>query len=159
VAQRKGYRCIFVCPDKVSQDKRDVLAAYGAEVVVTPTAVPPDHPESYYSVSDRLAAEIPGGWKPNQYFNLNGPASHYETTGPEIWRDTDGKVTHVVIGVGTGGTITGTGRFLKEVSADRPAAEGGRVHVVGADPAGSVYSGGDGRPYLTEGVGEDFWPG
>lgn len=159
VAQRKGYRCVFVCPDKVSQDKRDVLAAYGAEVVVTPTAVPPDHPESYYSVSDRLAAEIPGGWKPNQYFNLNGPASHYETTGPEIWRDTDGKVTHVVIGVGTGGTITGTGRFLKEVSADRPAAEGGRVHVVGADPAGSVYSGGDGRPYLTEGVGEDFWPG
>src|SRR5690606_29028368 len=92
VAQRKGYRCVFVCPDKVSQDKRDVLAAYGAEVVVTPTAVPPDHPESYYSVSDRLAAEIPGGWKPNQYFNLNGPASHYETTGPEIWRDTDGKV-------------------------------------------------------------------
>ncbi|KGM09657.1 cystathionine beta-synthase [Cellulomonas bogoriensis] len=155
VAQRKGYRCVFVCPDKVSQDKRDVLAAYGAEVVVTPTAVPPDHPESYYSVSDRLAREIPGAWKPNQYANLNGPASHYETTGPEIWSDTEGRVTHFVTGVGTGGTITGTGRYLKDVSADRP---GGPVRVVGADPAGSVYSGGDGRPYLVEGVGEDFWP-
>ena len=155
VAQRKGYRCVFVCPDKVSQDKRDVLAAYGAEVVVTPTAVAPDDPESYYSVSDRLTREIEGAWKPNQYANANGPASHYETTGPEIWADTDGRVTHFVTGVGTGGTITGTGRYLKEISADR---EGGRVHVVGADPAGSVYSGGDGRPYLVEGVGEDFWP-
>ncbi|WP_225755384.1 cystathionine beta-synthase [Actinotalea sp. Marseille-Q4924] len=159
VAQRKGYRCVFVCPDKVSQDKRDVLAAYGAEVVVTPTAVHPEDPRSYYSVSDRLAREIPGGWKPNQYFNVNGPASHYESTGPEIWGDTDGTVTHVVVGVGTGGTITGTGRYLKEVSADRPADAGGPVRVVGADPAGSVYSGGDGRPYLVEGVGEDFWPG
>ncbi|MCU1433163.1 MAG: cystathionine beta-synthase [Actinotalea sp.] len=158
VAQRKGYRCIFVCPDKVSQDKRDVLAAYGAEVVVTPTAVSPEHPDSYYSVSDRLARETQGGWKPNQYANLHGPASHYETTGPEVWADTDGRVTHFVTGVGTGGTITGTGRFLKEVSADRPAADGGRVHIVGADPAGSVYSGGDGRPYLVEGVGEDCWP-
>lgn len=158
VAQRKGYRCVFVCPDKVSQDKRDVLRAYGAEVVVTPTAVAPDHPDSYYSVSDRLAAEIPGAWKPNQYANPNGPASHYESTGPEIWADTDGRVTHLVAGVGTGGTITGTGRFLKDVSADRPAADGGRVVVVGADPLGSVYSGGDGRPYLVEGVGEDFWP-
>jgi cystathionine beta-synthase len=158
VAQRKGYSCIFVCPDKVSQDKRDVLAAYGARVVVTPTSVAPEHPDSYYSVSDRLARETPGGWKPNQYENPNGPASHYETTGPEIWQDTDGRVTHVVAGVGTGGTITGTGRYLKEVSADRAPEDGGRVYVVGADPAGSVYSGGDGRPYLVEGVGEDFWP-
>lgn len=151
VAQRKGYRCVFVCPDKVSQDKRDVLRAYGAEVVVTPTAVAPDHPNSYYSVSDRLARDTPGGWKPNQYANPNGPASHYESTGPEIWADTDGRVTHLVAGVGTGGTITGTGRFLHDVSE-------GRVVVIGADPAGSVYSGGDGRPYLVEGVGEDFWP-
>lgn len=158
VAQRKGYRCVFVCPDKVSQDKRDVLRAYGAEVVVTPTAVPPDHPDSYYSVSDRLTREIEGAWKPNQYANPNGPASHYESTGPEIWADTDGRVTHLVTGVGTGGTITGTGRYLHDVSADRPAADGGRVVVIGADPAGSVYSGGDGRPYLVEGVGEDFWP-
>jgi cystathionine beta-synthase len=158
VAQRKGYRCVFVCPDKVSQDKRDVLRAYGAEVVVTPTAVPPDHPDSYYSVSDRLVLEIEGAWKPNQYANPNGPASHYESTGPEIWADTDGRVTHLVAGVGTGGTITGTGRYLHDVSADRPAADGGPVVVVGADPAGSVYSGGDGRPYLVEGVGEDFWP-
>jgi len=158
VAQRKGYRCVFVCPDKVSQDKRDVLRAYGAEVVVTPTAVPPDHPDSYYSVSDRLTREIEGAWKPNQYANQNGPASHYESTGPEIWADTDGRVTHLVAGVGTGGTITGTGRYLHDVSADRPEADGGRVVVVGADPLGSVYSGGDGRPYLVEGVGEDFWP-
>ena len=158
VAQRKGYRCIFVCPDKVSQDKRDVLRAYGAEVVVTPTAVPPDHPDSYYSVSDRITRETPGAWKPNQYANVNGPASHYASTGPEIWADTEGRITHLVTGVGTGGTITGTGRYLHDVSADRPAADGGRVVVVGADPAGSVYSGGDGRPYLVEGVGEDFWP-
>lgn len=158
VAQRKGYGCVFVCPDKVSQDKRDVLAAYGARVVVTPTAVPPDHPDSYYSVSDRLVREIPGAWKPDQYSNPNGPASHYESTGPEVWADTDGRVTHFVAGVGTGGTITGTGRYLHDASADRPEADGGRVRVVGADPAGSVYSGGDGRPYLVEGVGEDFWP-
>ena len=151
VAQRKGYRCVFVCPDKVSQDKRDVLRAYGAEVVVTATAVPPDRPDSYYSVSDRLVREIPGAWKPDQYSNPNGPASHYESTGPEIWADTNGRVTHLVAGIGTGVTITGTGRYLHEVSA-------GRVRVVGADPAGSVYSGGDGRPYLVEGVGEDFWP-
>jgi len=159
VAQRKGYHCIFVCPDKVSQDKRDVLEAYGAKVVVTPTAVAPDHPDSYYSVSDRLTAETPGGWKPNQYYNLNGPASHYESTGPEIWTDTDGRVTHFVAGVGTGGTISGTGQYLKDVSADRAESDGGRVRIIGADPAGSVYSGGDGRPYLVEGVGEDFWPG
>lgn len=158
VAQRKGYRCVFVCPDKVSQDKIDVLRAYGAEVIVTPTAVAPEHPDSYYSVSDRLMREIAGAWKPNQYANPNGPASHYETTGPEIWADTDGQVTHVVTGAGTGGTISGAGRYLKEVSADRPAEAGGVVRIVGADPAGSVYSGGDGRPYLVEGVGEDFWP-
>ena len=151
VAQRRGYKCVFVCPDKVSEDKQNVLRAYGAEVVVCPTAVPPDHPDSYYSVSNRLVTEIDGAWKPDQYSNPNGPASHYETTGPEIWADTDGKVTHFVAGVGTGGTITGAGRYLKEVS-------GGTVKVIGADPEGSVYSGGTGRPYLVEGVGEDFWP-
>lgn len=151
VAQRKGYHCVFVCPDKVSEDKRNVLRAYGAEVVVCPTAVAPEHPDSYYNVSDRLVREIDGAWKPDQYSNPNGPASHYETTGPEIWADTDGKITHFVAGVGTGGTITGAGRYLKEVS-------GGAVKVVGADPEGSVYSGGTGRPYLVEGVGEDFWP-
>ncbi|MCV7191988.1 cystathionine beta-synthase [Mycolicibacterium brumae] len=151
VAQRRGYKCVFVCPDKVSEDKRNVLRAYGADVVVCPTAVAPEDPDSYYSVSDRLVADIPGAWKPNQYANLNGPASHYDTTGPEIWADTDGRVTHFVAGVGTGGTITGTGRYLKDVSE-------GRVQVVGADPEGSVYSGGTGRPYLVEGVGEDFWP-
>ncbi|SFB63721.1 cystathionine beta-synthase [Amycolatopsis marina] len=151
VAQRKGYKCVFVCPDKVSEDKRNVLKAYGAEVVVCPTAVPPEHPDSYYNVSDRLVREIEGAWKPNQYANPENPASHYHTTGPEIWQQTDGKVTHFVTGVGTGGTISGTGRYLKEVSD-------GRVQVVGADPEGSVYSGGSGRPYLVEGVGEDFWP-
>ncbi|MEI2730705.1 MAG: cystathionine beta-synthase [Dermatophilaceae bacterium] len=151
VAQRKGYACVFVCPDKVSEDKRNVLAAYGARVVVCPTAVPPEHPDSYYSVSDRLAREIDGAWKPDQYANPENAASHYATTGPEIWADTEGKVTHLVAGVGTGGTISGTGRYLKERS-------GGRVRVVGADPEGSVYSGGTGRPYLVEGVGEDFWP-
>ena len=155
VAQQRGYRCVFVLPDKVGEDKRNVLTAYGAEIVVTPTAVAPDDPESYYSVSDRLAREIEGAFKPNQYANPNGPLSHYETTGPEIWRDTEGRVTHFVAGVGTGGTITGTGRYLREVSADRA---GGRVQIVGVDPVGSVYSGGTGRPYLVEGVGEDFWP-
>jgi cystathionine beta-synthase len=151
VAQQRGYRCVFVLPDKVGEEKRNVLTAYGAEIVVTPTAVEPDSPESYYSVSDRLAREIPGAYKPNQYANLNGPLSHYETTGPEIWRDTDGLVTHFVAGVGTGGTISGVGKYLKEVS-------GGTVRIIGADPEGSVYSGGTGRPYLVEGVGEDFWP-
>src|SRR5947199_1917930 len=151
IAQQRGYHCVFVCPDKVSLDKINVLRAYGAEVVVCPTAVPPEHPDSYYNVSDRLARERPGGWKPNQYANVNNPLSHYETTGPEIWRQTDGRVTHFVAGVGTGGTVTGTGRYLKEVSD-------GRVQVIGADPEGSVYSGGTGRPYLVEGVGEDFWP-
>ncbi|HXS65169.1 MAG TPA: cystathionine beta-synthase [Streptosporangiaceae bacterium] len=151
VAAEKGYKCVFVCPDKVAQDKISVLRAYGAEVVVCPTTVAPESPNSYYSVSDRLAAEIPGGWKPNQYANPANPQSHYETTGPEIWKQTDGKVTHFVAGIGTGGTISGAGRYLKEAS-------GGRVKVIGADPEGSVYSGGTGRPYLVEGVGEDFWP-
>ena len=156
VAQQRGYSCVFVCPDKVGEEKRNVLKAYGARVVVTPTAVAPDDPDSYYSVSDRLVQEIDGAWKPDQYSNPEGPASHYATTGPEIWADTEGRVTHFVAGVGTGGTITGTGRYLQDVSADR---EGGHVQIVGADPEGSVYSGGTGRPYLVEGVGEDFWPG
>jgi cystathionine beta-synthase len=151
VAQRKGYRCVFVCPDKVSEDKRNVLKAYGAEVVVCPTAVAPEDPRSYYLVSDRLAEEIPGAWKPNQYANPGNPLSHYESTGPEIWSQTGGRITHFVAGVGTGGTISGTGRYLKEASD-------GRVRIIGADPEGSVYSGGSGRPYLVEGVGEDFWP-
>jgi cystathionine beta-synthase len=150
VAQAKGYRCVFVCPDKVSEDKQHVLEAYGAEVVVCPTAVAPDHPNSYYSVSDRLVSEIEGAWKPDQYSNQNNPRSHYETTGPEIWEQTDGRITHFVSGVGTGGTISGVGKYLKEQSS--------AIQVVGADPAGSVYSGGSGRPYLVEGVGEDFWP-
>ncbi len=151
VAQQKGYRCVFVCPDKVSEDKRNVLKAYGAEVVVCPTAVAPEHPDSYYNVSDRLVQEIEGAWKPDQYSNPENAASHYHSTGPELWAQTDGRITHFVTGVGTGGTISGTGRYLKEVS-------GGRVRVIGADPEGSVYSGGTGRPYLVEGVGEDFWP-
>ncbi|HEX4102827.1 MAG: cystathionine beta-synthase [Pseudonocardiaceae bacterium] len=151
VSQRKGYRCLFVCPDKVGQDKLDVLRAYGAEVVVCPTAVPASHPDSYYSVSDRLAQEIVGAWKPDQYSNPENPASHYHGTGPELWAQTEGRITHFVTGIGTGGTISGTGRYLKEVSD-------GKVRVVGIDPEGSVYSGGSGRPYLVEGVGEDFWP-
>jgi len=155
IAQRRGYKCVFVCPDKVSEDKRNVLKAYGAEVVVTPTALRPEHPDSYYSVSDRLAKEIEGGWKPDQYSNPENPNSHYGSTGPEIWADTDGLVTHFVAGIGTGGTITGTARYLLEISADRA---GGRVQIIGADPEGSVYSGGTGRPYLGEGVGEDMWP-
>ena len=151
VAQRRGYRCIFVCPDKVSEDKQNVLRAYGAEVVVCPTAVPPDHPDSYYSVSNRLVEEIEGAWKPDQYSNPNGPASHYETTGPEIWADTEGKITHFVAGVGTGGTISGAGRYLKDIS-------NGKVQVIGADPEGSGLLGRHGTAYLVEGVGEDFWP-
>ena len=149
VAQQRGYACVFVCPDKVSGDKIDTLRAFGAEVVVCPTAVAPEDPRSYYSVSDRLARERPGGWKPNQYANTNNPRSHYETTGPELWAQTEGRITHFVAGVGTGGTVSGTGRYLKEQGA---------VRVIGADPEGSVYSGGTGRPYLVEGVGEDFWP-
>src|SRR3954447_16540318 len=151
VAQQKGYKCIFVCPDKVSTDKINVLRAYGAEVVVCPTAVDPEHPDSYYNVSDRLVRETPGAWKPDQYSNPNNPLSHYHSTGPELWEQTEGRITHFVAGVGTGGTISGTGRYLKDASD-------GTVQVVGADPEGSVYSGGSGRPYLVEGVGEDFWP-
>ena len=151
VAQLRGYKCVFVCPDKVSEDKRNVLKAYGAEVVVCPTAVAPEDPRSYYNVSDRLAREIPGAWKPDQYSNPNNPLSHYESTGPELWDQTEGRITHFVAGVGTGGTISGMGRFLKQASD-------GRVQIIGADPEGSVYSGGTGRPYLVEGVGEDFWP-
>lgn len=156
VGQMKGYRTICVTPDKVGEEKRAVLRAYGADVVVTPTAVAPESPESYYGVSDRLVREIPGAYKPDQFSNPAAPESHYGSTGPEIWNDTDGLVTHVVIGAGTGGTITGTGRYLKEVSATRAT---GAVRVIAADPDGSVYSGGTGRPYFVEGVGEDMWPG
>jgi cystathionine beta-synthase len=151
VAASRGYRCVFVMPDKMSAEKIAVLRAYGAEVVVCPSAVAPDAPESYYSVARRLAAQTPGGWSPDQYSNPANPRAHEQTTGPEIWAQTDGRVTHFVAGIGTGGTISGTGRYLKEVS-------GGAVKIVGADPEGSVYSGGSGRPYLVEGVGEDFWP-
>jgi len=151
VANNRGYKCVFVCPDKVAQDKLSVLRAYGAEVVVCPSTVVPDHPDSYYSVARRLAQEIPGSWQPDQYANPDNPAAHYHSTGPEIWAQTDGKVTHFVAGIGTGGTISGTGRYLKEKS-------GNKVKVIGADPEGSVYSGGTGRPYLVEGVGEDIWP-
>ncbi|HXY72199.1 MAG TPA: cystathionine beta-synthase [Actinomycetota bacterium] len=146
----KGYKCIFVMPDKMSQEKVALLRAYGAEVVITPTAVPPASPESYYRVADRLTEEIPGAFQPNQYFNQENPRAHYDTTGPEIWRDTDGKVDVLVAGVGTGGTITGTARYLKERN---PA-----ITVVGADPEGSLLSGGEAHPYLTEGIGEDFFP-
>jgi cystathionine beta-synthase len=146
----RGYRCIFVMPDKMSQEKISLLRAYGAEVVVTPTAVPPESPESYYRVADRLTEEIPGAFCPNQYFNPENPRTHYETTGPELWRQTDGTLTVFVAGVGTGGTISGVGRFLKERDPS--------IRVVGADPEGSVYSGDEPRPYLVEGIGEDFWP-
>ena len=146
----RGYKCIFVMPDKMSQEKISLLRAYGAEVVICPTAVPPESPESYYRVADRLAEEIPGAYQPNQYFNRENPATHYETTGPEIWRQTDGTIDVFVAGVGTGGTITGVGRYLKEQSPN--------VMIVGADPEGSVYSGDEPRPYLVEGIGEDFWP-
>ena len=150
VALQRGYRMVFVVPDKFAGEKVAVLRAYGAEVVMTRTDVPPEHPDSYYSVSDRLAREIPGAFKPNQFANQNGPRGHYETTGPEIWHDTDGRVTHFVAGIGTGGTISGTGRFLKEQSAE--------VVVIGADPEGSIYSGGPVHGYAVEGVGEDFVP-
>src|SRR6478752_2997823 len=130
VAQLRGYKCIFVCPDKVSEDKQNVLRAYGADVVVCPTAVAPEDPDSYYSVSDRLVRETPNAWKPDQYSNPQNPASHYHSTGPELWAQTEGRITHFVAGVGTGGTISGTGRYLKEVSD-------GRVQVIGADPEGS----------------------
>jgi cystathionine beta-synthase len=147
----KGYRCVFVMADKQSEEKRALLRAYGAEVVICPTDVPPDDERSYYRVSDRMAREIPNAWKPDQYTNPANPDAHYATTGPEIWEATQGRLTHFVAGVGTGGTVSGVGRFLHERNP--------KVVVVGADPAGSVFSGGEAQPYLTEGVGEDFWPG
>ncbi|HEX6581010.1 MAG TPA: cystathionine beta-synthase [Actinomycetota bacterium] len=146
----RGYRCIFVMPDKMSQEKISLLRAYGAEVVICPTAVAPESPESYYRVADRLAAEIPGAFQPNQYHNPVNPQTHYDTTGPEIWEQTEGRLTAFVCGVGTGGTISGAGRYLKERDPD--------VLVVGADPEGSIYSGDTPRPYLVEGIGEDFMP-
>ncbi len=146
----RGYRCIFVMADKQSEEKRALLRAYGAEVVICPTDVPPDDERSYYRVSDRMAREIPGAWKPDQYTNPANPEAHYLTTGPEIWEATDGRITHFVAGVGTGGTISGIGHYLHEQNPD--------LVVIGADPEGSVFSGGSGQPYLTEGVGEDFWP-
>lgn len=150
VAARRHYKCVFVMPDKMAPEKISLLRAYGAEVVVCPTAVSPEHPDSYYSVAQRLAEEIPGAFRPNQYANPANPASHVATTGPEIWRQTSGRVTHFVAGVGTGGTISGVGKYLKSQNPD--------VQIIGADPEGSVYSGGSGRPYLVEGIGEDFWP-
>ncbi len=149
----KGYRCIFVMPDKMSQEKIALLRAYGAEVVITPTAVEHDSPESYYSVSDRLAEEIPGGFKPDQYSNMNNPEAHYEHTGPEIWEQTGGEIDAIVISVGTGGTISGVGRYFKEHKPE--------VLIVGADPEGSIYTArneGDLHPYLVEGIGKDTWP-
>ena len=150
VAAQRGYRCHFVTTDKVAPEKIDLLRAYGADVTVCPVAVPPDHPDSYYSTAERLVREIPGAYRPNQYANPANPLSHEQTTGPEIWRQTAGRVTHFVAGAGTCGTITGVARHLKRVN---PA-----VQVIAADPEGSVFSGGSGRPYLTEGVGEDFFP-
>lgn len=152
-AAQKGYRCIFVMPDKMSQEKISMLRAYGAEVVICPTAVEPDSPESYYSVSDRLAEEIPGGFKPDQYSNMANPETHYRVTGPEIWEQTGGELDAIVISVGTGGTISGVGRYFKEKSPN--------VLIVGADPEGSVYTAQDERdvhPYLVEGIGKDTWP-
>jgi cystathionine beta-synthase len=146
----KGYRCIFVLPDKMSSEKIRLLKAYGAEIVITPTAVPPDSPESYNGVADRLAREIPGAWRPNQFANLANPEIHYRTTGPEIWAQTEGLVTAFVAGVGTGGTISGVGRYLKERNPD--------VRVIGADPEGSVLSGDAPKPWKVEGIGEDFVP-
>jgi cystathionine beta-synthase len=150
-AAARGYRCIFVMADKQSEEKRALLRAYGAEVIVCPTDVAPDDERSYYRVSDRLAREIPGAWKPDQYSNPANPAAHYATTGPEIWEATEGRITHLVVALGTGGTVSGVGRYLKERDPS--------VVVVGADPDGSVYSAAAPHPYLTEGIGEDFWPG
>ena len=152
-ARLKGYHVIAVMPDKMSKEKIDLLRAYGAEVVVCPTNVEPDSPESYYAVSDRLAAEIPGAFKPNQYFNPANPQAHYDSTGPELWEQSGGQITHLVAGVGTGGTISGVGRYLKERNPD--------IQIIGADPVGSIYSAASDeevKGYLVEGVGEDFWP-
>ena len=150
VAAVKGYRCIFVLPDKMSQEKILLLKAYGAEVVITPTGVAPDSPESYNGVADRLAREIPGGWRPNQFTNMANPEVHYRTTGPEIWQQTDGRITVFVAGVGTGGTVTGVGKYLKEQNPE--------IKIIGADPEGSVLSGGSGKPWKVEGIGEDYVP-
>src|SRR4051794_31884716 len=149
-ARLKGYRVIAVMPDKMSKEKIDLLRAYGAEVVVCPTNVDPASPEAYYRVADRLTQEIPGAFQPNQYANPANPQTHYDWTGPEIWRQTAGRITHLVVGVGTGGTITGCARYLKERNPD--------IDVIGADPVGSIYSSAEVKPYLVEGVGEDFWP-
>src|SRR5919198_219290 len=149
-ARLKGYRVIAVMPDKMSKEKIDLLRAYGAEVVVCPTDVSPDSPQSYYRVADRLAAEIPGAFQPNQYSNPANPEAHYLSTGPELWRQSGGAVTHLVVGVGTGGTITGVARYLREQNP--------QIEVIGADPVGSIYSNDEVHPYLVEGVGEDFWP-
>jgi cystathionine beta-synthase len=146
----KGYRCIFVMADKQSEEKRALLRAYGAEIVICPTDVDPQDERSYYRVSDRLARETPGAWKPDQYSNPTNPGAHYLTTGPEIWDATDGQITHFVAGIGTGGTISGIGRYLRDQKPE--------IVIVGADTDGSVFSGGAPHPYLTEGVGEDFWP-
>lgn len=150
VAARRRYRCVFTMPDKISAEKVQLLRAYGAEVVVCPTTVAPEHPSSYYSVANRLTEEIPGAFQPNQYRNPANPGAHEATTGPELWRQTNGRITHFVASIGTGGTISGIGRYLKSRDPS--------IQVVGADPEGSVYSGGGGRPYLVEGIGEDFWP-
>ena len=150
VAAQRGYRCIFVCTDKVAPEKVDFLRAYGAEVIVCPAKVAPEDPRSYYSTAARLKTEIPRAFSPDQYSNQNNPRAHYESTGPEIWEQTGGRVTHLVAGAGTGGTISGAGRFLKEQNPT--------IEVVVADPPESVYAGGDGGPYLVEGIGEDFWP-
>ena len=150
VAAVKGYRCIFVLPDKMSREKLQLLKGYGAEVVVTPTGVPPDSPDSYNGVADRLAREIPGAWRPNQFANLSNPEIHYRTTGPEIWEQTEGRLTAFVAGVGTGGTLSGVARYLKERNPE--------VKIIGADPEGSVLSGGSGKPWKVEGIGEDYVP-
>ncbi len=150
VAAQRGYKCIFVMTDKVSPEKVQLLRAYGAEVVVCPVAVPPEDPASYYSVAERLVAETPGAFRPNQYSNPVNPQSHVETTGPELWEQTAGRITHFVAGAGTGGTLSGVAEYLKSKNPD--------IKIIAADPEGSVYSGGSGRPYLVEGVGEDFWP-
>jgi cystathionine beta-synthase len=149
-AALKGYRLVCTMPDKQSQEKRDILRAYGAEVVICPTAVAPEDPSSYYKVAERLAKELPGGFMPGQYWNQQNVAAHYKSTGPELWAQTEGKITHFVLGIGTGGTVTGAGRYLKEQNP--------KIQIVGADPEGSIYTG-DVHPYKTEGIGEDFWPG
>jgi cystathionine beta-synthase len=149
-AALKGYRCIFTMPDKMSQEKILLLRAYGAEVVITPTAVPPESPESYYRVADRLTEEIPGAFQPNQYHNVENPNAHHATTGPEIWEQTQGRITHLVVSVGTGGTVTGAGRFLKEKNPD--------IEVIGVDPEGSIFTSDEIHPYLVEGIGKESWP-